>query len=64
MIDPASNATRRDIEVSDPPEELLALVDEVPQNRISEEQALADGENFYRNAWEAFKFTWPFMRPY
>lgn len=64
MIDPASNATRREIEVSDPPEELLALIDEVPQNRISEEQALADGENFYRNAWEAFKFTWPFMRPY
>lgn len=36
----------------------------MPAGQISEDEALADGENFYRNSWQAFKFTWPFMRPY
>lgn len=31
---------------------------------MTEEESLRIGDKFYRNAWHAFKYTWPFMRPY
>ena len=31
---------------------------------MTEEESLQIGDGFYRNAWDAFRYTWPFMRPY
>lgn len=62
MIDPARLLNPAGAVVDESAEVLYEQP--LPDGQITEEEALAQGEDFYRNAWDAFKFTWPFMRPY
>ncbi len=62
MIDPA-HLMNPDVPLQDESASIL-YEQPIPAGQISEKEALDEGENFYRNAWDAFKYTWPFMRPY